>query len=235
MAYQVNKISDHFWRIEDEVVRCFLYAGAERALLVDSGQCGGDLHTGVSDLTSLPITLVNTHADPDHTSSNGQFGTVFLHPAEYGMYRVLNGTGHQLSPLWDGDIIDLGTQKFQVIHMPGHTPGSITLLNLEERILLGGDGIQNGSIFLFNLYGTRRSLEAHVQSMERLWQKYRDDFDLVYPSHADVPLPKSVIPALIRDAKAVLEGRCPGVDLEYDAVPYRSYTMDAATFMCNRF
>ena len=32
----------------------------------------------------------------------------------------------ELLPLWEGDVIDLGYWKFEVILTPGHTPGSIT-------------------------------------------------------------------------------------------------------------
>ncbi len=235
MAYEIIQISNRFWRIEDGPVRCFLFAGTERALLVDSGQSGGDLRVIVSGLTSLPVLLVNTHADPDHTACNGQFGTVYLHPAEYGLYHSLNGMDHRLLPLWDGDVLDLGGQAFQVVSMPGHTPGSITLLNKKERILVGGDGIQNGSIFLFDLYGTHRSLRAHTESMERLWHQHQDDFDLVYPSHGDVPLPKTTVIDLVHDAQSILNGSYFGEDMEYASVPYRSYAMNSATFMCNRF
>lgn len=233
MAYEIIPISNRFWRIEDGPVRCFLFAGAERALLVDSGQSGGDLRAVVSGLTDLPVLLVNTHADPDHTACNGQFDAVYLHPAEFGLYRSLNGMDHRLLPLWEGDVLDLGGETFEVVAMPGHTPGSITLLNRNARILVGGDGIQNGGIF-FDLNGVQRSLQAHVAAMERLCRLHWDAFDLVYPSHAEVPLPKTAVPELIRDARAVLDGACPGQDMEFHGAPYRNYVTPSAAFLCNR-
>ncbi|MDR1064978.1 MAG: MBL fold metallo-hydrolase, partial [Oscillospiraceae bacterium] len=130
MAYEVIKISEGAWRIEDGMVRCFLFAGESRALLVDTGMSGGELLAEVRALTSLPVTLVNTHADGDHTGANGQFNEAYMHPAEFTYYY--EDDGNRVPParaLWDGDVIDLGGRSFEVFVIPGHTNGSLALLD----------------------------------------------------------------------------------------------------------
>lgn len=46
----------------------------------------------------------------------------------------------------DGDIVDLGDRQFEVLHLPGHTPGSIGLWEAEKNLLIGGDAIYDGLI-----------------------------------------------------------------------------------------
>ena len=56
-------------------------------------------------------------------------------------------TGH----LDEGDVVDLGNRHFQVLHMPGHSPGSIALWEEKTGILFSGDILYNGDLF-DNLY-----------------------------------------------------------------------------------
>lgn len=44
----------------------------------------------------------------------------------------------------DGDVIDLGDRRFEVLHLPGHSPGSIGLWEAETATLIGGDAIYDG-------------------------------------------------------------------------------------------
>lgn len=43
------------------------------------------------------------------------------------------------APLAEGDVIELGDLRFQVMHLPGHTPGSIGLYEPDLRLLVSGD------------------------------------------------------------------------------------------------
>lgn len=44
----------------------------------------------------------------------------------------------------DGDLVDLGDRRFEVLHTPGHSPGSICLWEAETGMLIGGDTIYDG-------------------------------------------------------------------------------------------
>jgi glyoxylase-like metal-dependent hydrolase (beta-lactamase superfamily II) len=48
--------------------------------------------------------------------------------------------------LGDGDSIDLGDRHFQVIHLPGHSPGGIGLWEAETGIFFSGDTIYDGPL-----------------------------------------------------------------------------------------
>lgn len=44
----------------------------------------------------------------------------------------------------DGDVIDLGDRQFEVMHLPGHSPGCLALWEAATGILIGGDVIYDG-------------------------------------------------------------------------------------------
>jgi hydroxyacylglutathione hydrolase len=226
--YDVVKISDDSWRIEDTVVRAFLFAGTERAMLVDTGFGTGNIKEVVEGLTQKPVMLVNTHGDGDHTGCNALFEKAWMHPAENAYYFENAPANAVVSPLWDGDIIDLGIRKFEVILIPGHTPGSIALLDRKNRLLIAGDSVSETPIFMF---GKMRNIHAFISSMEKL-QKLRSSFDIIYPSHGPMPLSPDKIEKLIAGAASILRGEVQGQDPPFE-IPAKMYlTPGGAAFFC---
>jgi glyoxylase-like metal-dependent hydrolase (beta-lactamase superfamily II) len=225
MPYEAVKISDGAWRIEDNGVRVFVFEGTRGALLVDTGFGTGDLKAVVDTITSKPLTLVNTHADGDHISCNAQFGTAHLHPAEYAYYFETASPGAPVAPLWEGDVIDLGGRSFEVLHIPGHTPGSVALLDRENRILVSGDSVSLSPVFMF---GRVRSVEAYIASMEKL-VAYKGAFDTVYPSHGPFPAPPDAVDNALAGAKSVLAGEVTGEEPPFE-LPAKMYSAHGASF-----
>ncbi|MFK7942298.1 MAG: MBL fold metallo-hydrolase [Paracoccaceae bacterium] len=95
--------------------------------------------------------------DWDNTLYGGGWEVAELvDPARYpgfdpATYRVRPAplTGH----LDEGDVLDLGDRAFQVLHLPGHSPGSIGLWEIGTRTLFSGDAIYDG-LLLDNLPGS---------------------------------------------------------------------------------
>ena len=216
------------WAETDQGVRIFLLAGREKALLIDTGMTGLDLHAITSLHTDLPLQLLNTHADRDHIAGNAQFQEFYMHPSEAAFYRnVQHGSG-RLLPVFDGDLIDLGGRTLEIIHLPGHTPGSITVLDWENRCLIGGDPIQeDGNIYMF---GDHRNMDAYIAGLERLLA--RGDFDFIYPSHAKEKVSRDVIPELIDGAKDILAGKIPGKEIEVHGKKVTSCDVGVSRFLC---
>lgn len=69
--------------------------------------------------------------------------------------------------------------EWQVLHTPGHTPGSVCLYNKKERVLLSGDTLFAGSYGRTDLPGG--SAELMAQSLEKLF--LLDDCTRVLPGH----------------------------------------------------
>lgn len=223
------KISEHFWIIEEKGVRCFLFEGNERAMLVDTGFGTLQLRDLVAGLTALPVFVVNTHTDKDHTGCNRDFSPVYMHPAEMEHYKNALPEGcsmEDVRPLWEGEVIDLGLWKFEVILTPGHTSGSIMLLEREKRMLISGDTIQNGDIFMF---GAGRNMQAFQSSLQKM-AGMSDTFDSIWPSHGGYPLKADVIAGILQGAGDLLAGKLSGQEPPWP-MPCRRYACEGAGFL----
>ena len=230
MPDQIVKLYENTWAIEDTGVRCFILAGKTKALLIDTGRTGMALRDIARAVTNLPLVLLNTHADPDHIAGNDAFDEFYMHPSEAIVYHNIHHGKGKMLPVFDGDVIDLGGRRVEVIHVPGHTPGSITVLDREQRCLIGGDPIQeDGDIFMFGLH---RDMEAYIAGLERLWTR-KAEFDFIYPSHAKVKIGKSVIPQLAAGAKDILSGKFNGTVKEVHGNRILSVDVGVSRFLCN--
>lgn len=65
----------------------------------------------------------------------------------------------------EGDMIDLGDRRFEVLHLPGHSPGSIGLWEASSATLFSGDAIYDGPL-LDELPGS--DIPVYMKSMQRL-------------------------------------------------------------------
>lgn len=200
MNYSIIKIEEGFYRIEQGFVRCFLFVGEKEGLLIDTG-IGGNLRECIEEITKLPITVILTHADGDHVGAAGQFDKRLMHPSEFDYYKRKNEMALPMKPVWEGEIIDLGNYCFEVILIPGHTPGSIALLERDKRFLVGGDSIQTGTIFMF---GEGRNFHAFCSSMIKM-QGLIGLFDKVYASHSELIVKPELVNQLYQGAVKVME------------------------------
>ena len=230
ISYTVNKVNEDTWIIEEGGVRFFLLKGTEKALLIDSGMMIRNARDIAASLTDLPVSLLNTHADMDHIGSIAQFDSFYMHPDEEENYRQ-GGRGGTIIPVNEGDVLDLGGRRLEIIHLPGHTPGSIAILDINNRVLISGDPIQDGHIFMF---GTFRNMEKYVESLEHL-QTFEDRFDEIWPSHAALPADKALIGQLIGGAKKILAGEAEDCakEAEFHGNKVKAYDLGFATLLCN--
>ena len=220
------KIDDLTYRIEDNGVRCLLFIGTERAMLVDTGfgQAEG-LKTLVESLTDKPLTLVVTHSDPDHIGNCTDFNPAYVHPAEMASFFKNAAPGAKALPLWEGEVIDIGGRRFEVVLIPGHTNGSIALLDRENRIIMAGDSVSLGPVFMF---GDGRDIHAYKASMEKLIG-LKSSFDEVYPAHGPLPVQPGQIDKALVAADKLIAGELTPEDPPFP-LPAKMYMHDGAGF-----
>ena len=233
--YEVQKLEESSWVIKDygngalQPAYQYLFVGKEKALLVDTSFGTGNLKEVVGSLTNLPLMVVNTHADRDHIGCNHLFEQeqIFMHPAEFDRYNTSpGGEGLTACALWEGDVIDLGGRKFEVVLIPGHTPGSIALIDDQNRIALTGDSVQTGHIFMFQ---PGRNIHAYIHSLEKL-SKMTSRFDLMYPGHGEIAIKPTHVDELLTCVKALLKGKYEGVKAPKD-FPTKLYDLGIAKFL----
>jgi hydroxyacylglutathione hydrolase len=115
--------------------------------------------------------IVHTHAHIDHIGGSAEFqrlcgGKAHLHQDDQWLFEHLDMQGQMLgvsvtekvaldSHLEEGDRFDLGPAKLEVIHTPGHSPGSCCfLIERDGRpLLFAGDTLFQGSIGRTDLWG----------------------------------------------------------------------------------
>ena len=221
------KINDSTWRFEDGGVRFFLLCGKEKAALIDTGMNASDAKELAERVTGLPLILINTHADPDHISGNGAFKEFYMSPKEEDNYRSNGGNG-TIIPVKDGDVIDLGDRPLQIIDNPGHTPGSIAILDEKYRVLISGDAVQDGNIFMFGRY---RNLDTYIGSLKRL-KEYDGKYDEIYPMHGTIPVKPEFIDKLIEGAKQIQSKTAEGKKVDMFGTEVMLYKFPYAGFLC---
>ena len=126
--------------------------------------------------------IVNTHGHPDHISGNKMMkeatgAPILIHESDAP--RLHNPTADKT--LREGDLIEFGDVKLQVLHTPGHSEGSIALLNADDVFV--GDTLFAGAIGRYDLSGG--SLEELMNSIKKKLLTL-PDYVNVYPGHGEV-------------------------------------------------
>jgi glyoxylase-like metal-dependent hydrolase (beta-lactamase superfamily II) len=178
-------------------------------------------------LTDLPVKLLNTHADRDHVAGNNAFGTFYMNMAEASNYYHGENRQGTIIPVEHGDKLELGDRELEIIGLPGHTPGSIAVLDAANRVLISGDPIQDGNIYMF---GVQRELHAYVLSLKRL-EACKDRFDTIYPAHGSFPVSPDLIAPLYTGVERILAGKATGVDDVRNGTPIKKYDIGVATIL----
>lgn len=211
------------YALEDERVRQFLVIGEERALLFDAGFADNGVLKTVRALTDLPIDVVMTHGDPDHSGGLADFGSCRMNAGDWPL--VKDGSV-QLAPLDEGEIVTCGDYRFRVIAIPGHSAGSLAFYDEAKGILLAGDSVQSGGpIFMF---GGHRDLDAYIASLEKMERMIQADVT-VLPCHRACPIDAGFIARDLADARALRDGKL--TSDAHPALPCRVYHGEATDFL----
>lgn len=220
-CYQTNKVADRVWAIvESNTVNIYLIEGKDSALIIDTGYGKGDLKAYIQTLTKLPLIVVNTHGHGDHTGADNQFLKIYAHSDDFELINASLNQKVNLIPVKEGYTFDLGGRKLEVIEVPGHTHGSICLLDSDNKILFAGDNT-NAIVWLFlkDCY----PLEVYLKSLEKV-EKLKNKYNLVMPGH-NSPLQNSFISEQIACVKNILDGTC-------SPVPYNYSSFTAGALLC---
>ncbi|MGD2295344.1 MAG: MBL fold metallo-hydrolase [Candidatus Aminicenantes bacterium] len=212
----------------------FLATGKEGAVVIDTGTGIGDLKQVVSELTELPVSVVNTHTHWDHIGSNSQFEHTACFNHKDCIRKLREGLENaQLLPsvsgdsVWkplpegfdaatwsippvepttlleDGDLIPLGERTLEVISTPGHSPGSICLLDRKNRILFTGDTFFPGPLYA---YPEDVNVDDYIASLKKL-NDLIDEYDYLCSGHNDPWVKSEVIARVVKAFHDILDGK----------------------------
>jgi len=111
--------------------------------------------------------------------------------------------------LEEGYVFNLGNRHLEVINIPGHTPGSVCMLDKENRLLFTGDTIQNPTW----LHLEESLPLSHFHKNLKSLQSRMDEFDFILPGHADLDsllLPSTLINEFVSGIEKILSGELVG-------------------------
>ncbi|WP_322181432.1 MBL fold metallo-hydrolase [Neglectibacter caecimuris] len=211
--------------------QCYLVEGEKKALLIDGLSGVGSLKSFVRELTDLPVQIVNTHGHVDHCGANFEYGECLIHPADIrlmydhsdplmrlnfarsgAMFRplpveptledVIPPRAVKTFPVFDGNSLDLGGVTLEVIGVPGHSFGTIVLLDSARRVVYSGDAC-NANTLLF-LEGSA-SIEEYRESLLH-FKSFQPEFDGMYGGHGPGPVPNTIIDEAIELCEEILKG-----------------------------
>ena len=239
-----------------EEVISFLVTGDDRALLFDTGLGIGDMKRVVEALTDLEIIVLNSHTHYDHIGGNHQFDTIYGRSTDYTRARAGGSAPEAVAGfleegwVWkslpedfvvedyrsrpftisrfvdEGDVIDLGGRKLEILATPGHAPDSICLVDRENRLLLTGDSFYLAPLYT-HLEGSDFLDYAHTAS--RL-AGLADDVDAALTSH-NVPMVEPRYMTALGEAFAAIEDGTAGDYVMADGL--REYRFDGFSVIVN--
>jgi hydroxyacylglutathione hydrolase len=180
---------------------CTIVADERRgdAIVVDGGDGVDDVLATLRRRGLRATHLLHTHAHIDHIGDAGRLrdetsARAFLHPGDLPLYEMLDWQARLLGlphapavvrldgELADGVTFRSGNVTVEVLHTPGHTPGSVSFSVREDdaTLLLTGDTLFAGAIGRWDIGGT--SMEDIVDSINRKLLVFPDETP-VMPGH----------------------------------------------------
>lgn len=146
----------------------------KEALIFDSGMMNDKENATLASYIEAndlkPIAAINTHLHVDHI-----LGVAFVHKS-YGLAPKAHTADKMLydrapqqaamfgmefkdelpelgTSLTEEDVVTCGDLSFRIFHVPGHSPGSLCFYEENEKVILVGDVLFNGSVGRSDLLG----------------------------------------------------------------------------------
>lgn len=213
-----------------------LVIGENRAAVIDSGFGVTDtLRSFIEEITDKPLICLVAHGHPDHAGAAALFdevymncrdepllpvslsyerrmGDVFGRPGydeefyEYCKEHIVDGSRFTYQNMDDGDVFDLGGTILEVIAVPGHTQGSVVLLNRKENYIYISDAVGQRTALVTLPKEKRVGLLAYRDGLRRLLSVMNDETELYYGHSAEL-FPHSYVRDMERACTEVLDGK----------------------------
>ncbi len=142
------------------IVAC---TATNRAAIVDPGGDVPRIREAIEQLKVTPEKILLTHGHLDHAGGAAELAEALKLPIEgpaerdgfllanleqqggrFGITDMRNVTPTRW--LVEGATVSIGDLTFNVLHVPGHTPGHLVFVNTPSRLALVGDTLFQGSV-----------------------------------------------------------------------------------------
>lgn len=199
---QVHRLSEGFFvlrqskRVNFEGNFLYLIVGSEVAILFDTGAVSdsdSNLVECVMKIISmgtlrLPLVVAHTHSHGDHISGDSLFyGLDNVIVIEHGIDAVSSYFGFKV---YAGEVLDmnscsvynLGGRSLEIFHIPGHYSDHIAVFDRSSGVLLTGDFIYPGRLYVYD----RASFHDSVKFLNSFCNAYLGEIKAVLGSHIEM-------------------------------------------------
>ncbi|MCD8085545.1 MAG: MBL fold metallo-hydrolase [Clostridiales bacterium] len=190
----------------------------------------------VAGLTDKPIVCVVGHGHPDHAGAAALFDEVYMNHRDEGLLPVALSYERRMDDVFgrlehpdpelkaycethivltdrlhykdidQGDTVDLGGQVLEVYAIPGHTNGSIALLNRAGNYALVSDAFSTRTALVTLPPEKRVGLTAYRDGLARFLDAIGED-TLLYWGHGNDPVNHDIPRDMLRACTEVLDGQ----------------------------
>lgn len=214
-VFSSRKLDDNTWIIFGEGCTSYLVVGNKMGLMVDSGFATGNIQKYAQTLTDKPVNhVINTHGHFDHTGGNGWFQHAYMSAKALEIAKIpypsldpsKYRTDYVVTVVGDGDVIDLGGRRLEVLEIPAHAPSSIALLDRSEKILFSGDEVADLVVLVWMQDEPQPYVEQHALNMEKLLRQ-RDGFERICWGHGAGFLEGDLVKRYLEHDELIMAGK----------------------------
>ena len=117
-------------QVSSEQINAWIIGDDEEVIVIDPGRDRAGVLAAVGDREVLAV--ICTHGHPDHVAAALQVAEpdeapVALHPKDRLLWRYAHPEDDAEIEMSDGGVFEVADVRLEVIHAPGHTPGSVCL------------------------------------------------------------------------------------------------------------
>lgn len=194
------------------------------------------LRSFVEQLTDKPIVCIIAHGHPDHAGAAALFDEIYMNPEdepllpvslsyerrmgdvfegrdayqeglkEYCGQHIVMTEKLDYKPMRDGDVFELGGKRLEVVAMPGHTPGSVALVNRAEHYALTSDCFSTRTALVKMPPEKRLGLTRYRDGLARFMDMIDADTK-IYWGHEEAAMEHKIPRDMLQACNDVLDGK----------------------------
>lgn len=201
----------------------YVLEGSDKAVIIDAGAGNGSIYEYIKNNVlvnrDIDIDILVTHNHFDHIVGLSSFvgaaqlKHVYVHKEDSeAVIRLMGPDAGKVNFVGDGDMIPFNGENIKVIHVPGHSWGSVVFRYHDD--LFTGDAIGSGDVWLG---GAVMSIEEYITSVQHLLDEIGDTKVNVYGGHLGEnrsPLNQEYVFQMMACARGLVDGTI-------ESVPYR--------------
>lgn len=134
---ETHDVDNNVWIVGDDT----------EVVVIDAAHDADAIADAVGD--RRVVAIVSTHGHDDHVDAAPALreltgAPIHLHPDDRMLWDMAHDDAEPDEDLADGQVIEVGGVRLEVLHTPGHSPGCVCLHDAEGGVVFSGDTLFNG-------------------------------------------------------------------------------------------